>query len=61
MNKTQIFTLLVIGGLIILATVSYFLLQEVRATMREKANYEAMSHGLREVKGLLGQFRQPQD
>jgi hypothetical protein len=58
MNKTQIFILLVISGLIILALVSYYLLIELRATMREKAKYEAISHGLQEAKGFLGQFRQ---
>ncbi len=56
MNKTQIFVLLMITGLIILVIASYFLLQEVRSSLREKAKAEAMSQGMREVKGILGQF-----
>lgn len=60
MKKSQIFVLLLISGLIILGIVSYYLLQEVRATIREKAKYEAMSQGLREAKDFIGQFRQPQ-
>lgn len=60
MKKSQIFVLLLISGLIILGIVSYYLLQEVRATIREKAKYEAMSQGLREAKDFIGQFRQLQ-
>lgn len=56
MNKTQIFTLLVIAGLIILGIVGYFLLIEIRSSMREKAKYEAIQHGLKEAKGIFGRF-----
>ena len=57
MNKTQIFTLLVIAGLIILGIVAYNLLQEVRITMREKAKYEAIEHGIKEAKDIFGRFK----
>lgn len=60
MKKSQIFVLLLISGLIILGIVSYYLLQEVRATIREKAKYEAISQGLREAKDFIGQCRQLQ-
>lgn len=57
MNKTQIFTLLVIAGLIILGIVGYYLLQELRITMREKAKYEAIQHGMKEARDIFGHFK----
>lgn len=61
MDTKQKFTLLVIAGLIILGIVGYYLIKEIRETIREKAKAEMIAQGIQEAKNIFGQFKKPSD
>ncbi len=59
MTKSQKFTLLLISGLIILSTIGYYILKEIRVIMRERAQAEMAQQGFRGVKEIIGKFKEP--
>ena len=61
MDTKQKFTLLVIAGLIILGIVGYYLVKEIRETIREKAKAEMIAQGIQEAKNIFGQFKKTVD